>query len=434
METFETIKEKIPGWDKARLFLKCVVIFLIAMLLWMPTFFIMELIREREGRQKEAMADISSKWAGKQQISGPLLLVPYLAPGSEAGKEYRKYAVFMADKMSAGVKVTPEKRKRGIYEVAVYKSEISLQGSFKRVNWDKLDVPADKIRWEEAQLLFQVGDALKGINEELKVKWNDSLSVYSLQAHPLNAQEEVFLAPVSLDGEKASREISFSMQFALNGSGSLLFTPVARENHVRMQSDWPDPAFNGNILPDNREVSDSGFTAFWKFLHRNVPAVWNNTVHNLSAASFGADLVIPVDTYDKTNRSVKYALLCIMLTFAAFFLVETIYKRPLHVVQYGLAGLALVLFYTLLLSISEYTGFNPAYIISGVATIGLVGWYVGSILRSRNLALFISMVLTVVYAYIFTIIQLQDYALLMGSVGLFVALAVIMYFSRRLEW
>ena len=162
--------------------------------------------------------------------------------------------------------------------------------------------------------------------------------------------------------------------------------------------------------------------------------MWKNNFYNLNNTTVGADLLIPVDTYDKTERSVKYALLCIMLTFSAFFLVETIYKRSLHLVQYGLAGLALVLFYTLLLSISEYTGFNLAYAIAGVSTIGMIGWFVGSVLRSSKLALFISMVLTVVYAYIFSIIQLQDYALLMGSIGLFVALGVIMYFSRKLEW
>jgi inner membrane protein len=148
----------------------------------------------------------------------------------------------------------------------------------------------------------------------------------------------------------------------------------------------------------------------------------------------GANLIIPVDGYDKTERSVKYALLCIILTFASFFLIETIYRRSLHLVQYGLAGLALVLFYTLLLSISEYLGFNLAYLFAGIATISLVTWFIGSIMKSKKLASFISFVLTVVYGYIFTIIQLQDYSLLMGSVGLFIALGIIMYFSRKLQW
>jgi inner membrane protein len=169
-------------------------------------------------------------------------------------------------------------------------------------------------------------------------------------------------------------------------------------------------------------------------MNRAMPPVWKDNWYDLSQVCSGADLLITVDSYDKTERSVKYALLCIVLTFAAFFLIEAVYNKPLHLVQYGLAGLALVLFYTLLLSISEYTGFNIAYIISGFATIGLLAWYIGSVMKSMRLALFISFVLTVVYSYIFIIIQLQDYALLMGSIGLFIALAIIMYFSKKIKW
>jgi len=202
-----------------------------------------------------------------------------------------------------------------------------------------------------------------------------------------------------------------------------------------MNSTWSSPSFTGIKLPDTRQLGDSGFVAKWKFLNRSTPTAWKaDNTHFFDAMAMGADFKITVDSYDKTLRSVKYSLLCIILTFAAFYLIETIYKRPLHLIQYGLAGLALVLFYTLLLSISEYTGFNIAYLISGAATIGLIAWYVGSIMRSRKLAMFISLVLTVVYTYIFTIIQLQDFALLMGSIGLFISLAIIMFFSRRLKW
>ncbi len=437
METFETIQNSTPLWDKGKLFIKSIVIFGIALFLWVPTFFIRNMVNEREGRQKEAIMDISSKWAGKQTVTGPLLMLPYRVSVSLAngGVSWEKqYAYFMADKLDIHSTVTPDKRKRDIYEVAVYKSDIKLNGNFASIPWQKLDIPRDQIDWNEAKLVFKIGDAVRGINEDLLVKWNDSSYVFTQQATGQAQLDEAFVAPVPLSPETATVPASFSMQFSMNGSGQLLFAAAARENKIQMRSNWPDPAFTGIKLPDTREVKDSGFTASWKYLNRSVPLVWKNTFYNLSNTTVGADLLIPVDTYDKTERSVKYALLCIMLTFAAFFLVETIYKRSLHLVQYGLAGLALVLFYTLLLSISEYTGFNLAYAIAGVSTIGLIGWYVGSILRSSKLAMFISMVLSVVYAYIFSIIQLQDYALLMGSIGLFVSLGVIMYFSRKLEW
>jgi len=224
------------------------------------------------------------------------------------------------------------------------------------------------------------------------------------------------------------------MKFSVNAAEQLTLDAVGRENNFQMKSGWANPGFTGMKLPDTRTVSDSGFVARWKYLNRTIPAVWRDSKPDLSASSLGADFIIPVDSYDKTERSVKYALLCIFLTFAAFFLVETIYKRPLHFVQYGLAGTALVLFYTLLLSISEYTGFNPAYLIAGVATIGLITWYVGSVMKSSKLAMFISFVLAVVYTYLFTIFQLHDFALLMGSIGLFAALGIIMFFSRKLQW
>lgn len=437
METFETVKGSSPVWEKGKLFIKAIIIFVMALLLWVPTYFIMNIVKEREGRQKEAIADISSKWADKQVITGPFLMIPYRTPiTDEKGQQawIRHNAYFMADKMDVSSVVFPEKRKRGIYEVAVYKTNLGITGIFNSVQWQKLNVPAENILWNEALLLLKVQDQLKGINEDIRVNWNDSSLVFNPQAAGQTPMDDALVTAVPLNAESAGKSIRFSMKFSVNGSGQLLFAAAARENRIEMKSSWPNPSFTGVKLPDTREVKDSGFIAVWRYMNRTMPQVSAGTMYNFSTSLMGADLLIPVDSYDKTERSVKYALLCIVLTFAAFFLVESIYKKPLHLVQYGLAGLALILFYTLLLSISEYTGYNLAYLIAGVATISLVAWYTGSILKSAKLALFISFVLTVVYGYVFSIIQLQDYALLMGSIGLFVALAVIMYFSRRLDW
>jgi inner membrane protein len=156
--------------------------------------------------------------------------------------------------------------------------------------------------------------------------------------------------------------------------------------------------------------------------------------NDLSASSFGANLYVPVNNYQKTTRSIKYAVLCILLTFAAFFLIETTNNKSVHPFQYGLIGLALILFYTLLLSFSEYISFNLSYAIAAVCTIGLITWFVKGILSSARLSAVLSSVLVLLYIYIFTILQLQDYSLLFGSIGLFIALAVIMYFSRKLQW
>ncbi|MES1197715.1 MAG: cell envelope integrity protein CreD [Chitinophagaceae bacterium] len=435
MATIETTISSI--WEKGKLFLKCIIIFVMALILWIPTNLIMDVVKEREGRQKETIADISNKWAGKQTVTGPVLMIPYNETGKDDKGNFiniKRNIFFLPDKSEIRSVIYPEKRHRGIYEVAVYRSEITMDIKFNPLKWQQLKIPAETIIWNEAALVFSVQDNVKGINEDVYVKWDTNNIIFSPQPPGLTTLSDAFIANLPLTMEEASREHNCSIKFSLNGSQQLLFTMGARENKLQMQSTWPNPSFTGAKLPDSRTIKDSGFVAEWKYMNRTVPQVWNNNFYDLSASALGADLLITVDSYDKTERSVKYALLCIMLTFAAFFLVETIYKRPMHLVQYGLAGLALVLFYTLLLSISEYTGFNPAYLIAGIATIGLITWYVGSVMRSAKLALFISFVLTVVYSYIFIIIQLQDYALLMGSIGLFIALGIIMYFSRKLKW
>ena len=435
METTESNSPFLSWLVKGKLFIKAGIIFFMAIFLWLPTNFIMSLVKERKDRQAEAVADISNKWAGKQTVTGPLMMLPY----HEFSKDEKGNAIVvkkniyvMPGKSEVIAKIFPEKRYRGIYQVIVYRSEISISGKFNPLQ--ELKIPIDNILWNEAALLFKVQDNLRGINEDLYIQWADSNLTLNPQPAGVSGMSDGFIASIPFSAKESETEHLFSMKFSLNGSEQLLIAAAASENKVEMQSTWPDPSFTGVKLPDFRKVNEKGFVANWKFMNRSVPKVWNDNYYDLSQAMLGADLMISVDSYNKTERSVKYALLCIILTFASFFLIESIYKKHLHLVQYGLAGLALVLFYTLLLSVSEYTGFNIAYGIAAVATIGLVGWFVGSIMKSSKLALFISFVLGVVYAFIFIIVQLQDYALLMGSIGLFIALGIIMFFSRKLQW
>jgi inner membrane protein len=249
--------------------------------------------------------------------------------------------------------------------------------------------------------------------------------------------KEAFTAPVKIDAPLADSMISFDAQIELNGSEKLTFTPVGKETIVNMKSDWPNPSFNGGQLPDSSSITKTGFTAQWRSLShkRSFPQAWTHASNfDHGNASFGVDLFIPVSAYQKTLRSVKYAVLCILLTFAAFFLIETVNKKSVHPFQYALIGLALILFYTLLLSFSEYISFNIAYAIAAIATISLIGWFVKGLLHSNKLSYLLSLVLVIMYGYIFTILQLQDYALLLGSLGLFATLAIVMYYSRRINW
>jgi inner membrane protein len=276
----------------------------------------------------------------------------------------------------------------------------------------------------------------KGLQDEVQVKWNDSL----LQLSPVSMNNGVlrdgFMAPLTLAPTAGEKEIQFSTHLIINGSGQLSFTPVGKETTAKIESAWPDPSFTGAQLPQSSTINKKGFTAQWKSLAhtRNFPQAWKETSYDVGSSAFGTDLFIPVNGYQKTMRSVKYAVLCILLTFTAFFLIETTNKKSVHPVQYALIGFALILFYTLLLSFSEYVGFNAAYAIAGIATIGLITWFVKGILGSFKLSAFLSGILILMYSYVFTILQLQDYALLLGSLGLFFTLAVVMHYSKKIQW
>ncbi|MEO5561886.1 MAG: cell envelope integrity protein CreD [Chitinophagaceae bacterium] len=417
-------------WQKSKLLIKGFLIAGLVLLLLIPTYFVQELIREREARQKEAFTEVSSKWAGRQDITGPILVLPYIETPNAAGAA-KHFAYILPDSLTIDANVNPEERHRGIYQVMLYSSVIKMNAKFNALPLEQLKIDPANVIWQEAYICMNLADA-KGLKEDIRFNWNDSAVTASPATVNNAVMREGFIAPVNVT---AGTAFNFSSVININGSQQLLFTPVGRETTVKLSSSWPEPSFTGGQLPDHR-ITDSGFTATWKsFAHtRNFPQAWKNDAYVLQSSSFGADLYIPVNGYQKTMRSVKYAVLCILLTFAAFFIIETVNKKSVHPFQYGLIGLALILFYTLLLSFSEYTGFNTAYIISSVATVGLIAWFVRGILQSSRLTSVLAVLLVLMYSYVFTILQLQDYSLLLGSIGLFLTLAVIMHFSKKIQW
>ena len=426
------------AWQKSKLIVKGLIIGVLALLLLIPAEFVQNMIKEREARQKEAFTEVSSKWADRQNITGPVLVIPYTKAAKDNNGlvvNIKSLAYFLPDRLNIESEVRPEKRYRGIYEVMLYSSSIKLNGSFSPLPLQKLNLAQTDLLWTEAYVCLSITDA-KGLKDELQLTWNDSTLSLIPSAVNNGAFKEGFVSPIAVNEATANSTIKFSSQISLNGSQQLLFTPVGKQTVVQMQSTWPDPSFTGNQLPDSSHVSKNGFEARWKSLShtRTFPQAWKDDSYNLSPAAFGADLFIPVNGYQKTMRSVKYAILCILLSFTAFFLIETNNKKSVHPVHYALIGFALILFYTLLLSFSEYIGFNRAYAIATAATVGLITWFVKGLLQSMKLSILLSIVLVLLYSYIFTILQLQDYALLLGSVGLFLTLAVVMYYSRKVQW
>jgi inner membrane protein len=240
------------------------------------------------------------------------------------------------------------------------------------------------------------------------------------------------------DGLLHDKNHAFSFDLKLRGSQNLSFVPLGRTTEVSIQSPWESPSFTGNFLPDWREINQDGFRARWKIfeLNRNLPQSWIDT--DLSAkmndSAFGFDLLLPLDDYQKSMRSAKYAGMTIALTFLVFFLVEVLNKRKIHPFQYILVGLALCIFYVLLVSISEHSNFNFAYIISALGTISMISLYSLSVFKKRKLSIVLLVTLFGIYCFLYVTLQLSDYALLMGSFGLMLILGITMYFTRKINW
>lgn len=422
-----------------RIGLKALIISGLVIGLFIPTLFIQNIIGERKSRQDEAFQEVSSKWANTQTVAGPIVTIPYWdAFRDTAGRVVRvkKYIHALPDDLDIQAKVQPEKRYRGIYEVVVYKSELTLTGSFAPFADRHPDIAADQVLFDQAFVSIGISD-LRGIKENVQVKWGDSLLQFNSGIETNDVLSDGISAPVKLgSGDSLKQAVSFSVKLSLNGSQLLHFVPVGKETRVAVAANWPTPSFSGSFLPDFRQIKDSGFTARWKVLHlnRNYPQTWLNDQQRIDASQFGVTLINLVDNYAKTDRSVKYAILIIALTFLIFYFLELMNGKVIHPLQYILVGFALCLFYVLLLSISEHIHFNWSYLIASGMTIGLISWYSISILEDKRLGQLVTGNLILIYGFIFTLIQLEDFALLIGSLGLFVILALVMYFSRRINW
>jgi inner membrane protein len=407
--------------------------------LFIPTLFIQNIVGERKARQAEAFQEVSSKWANTQTLAGPIVSIPYWAAYKDTSGNIvrvKKYIHALPDELDVEAKIQPEKRYRGIYEVVVYKSELMIKGAFAPFEGRHPDVPADQVLFDQAFVSIGISD-LRGIKENVQLNWADSLLQFNSGIETNDVLSDGISAPIQLGrGDSLKRPIRFSVKLTLNGSQMLHVVPIGKETRVAVTANWPTPSFSGAFLPDFRSVMDTGFVARWKVLHlnRNYPQTWLNDQHRIDESQFGVTLINLVDNYAKTDRSVKYAILIIALTFLIFYFLELMNGKIIHPLQYILVGFALCLFYVLLLSISEHIHFNWAYIIASTMTIGLISWYSISILEDKRLGQLVTGNLILIYGFIFSLIQLEDFALLIGSVGLFIILALVMYFSRRINW
>ena len=422
-------------------FFKMLVIFVLILVLIIPAVMVQDLIEERMLRQEEAIEEVSSKHAEEQTILGPVLSIPFkrykMVTDQKTGRSERitETQLFhvLPDELVIDGEIKPEKRKRGLFEVIVYKSQLKINASFGSFHLDKLPVPAEQMELDKAFLSIGISD-LKGLSEQVKINLNDSMYVCNPGVPSNDVMDKGLHVNVPLSNQNG--KLKMACKLDLKGSQELSFVPVGKETKVNLKSNWKDPSFGGEFLPHTRKVTDEGFTANWKVLNlnRNFPQEWIGDRSSLEHTAFGVDMKLPVDVYQKSMRVAKYAMLFIILTYLVFFFVEILNRVLIHPIQYILVGIALVLFYVLMLAFSEQIQFDLAYLLAAAMTIGMIYFYAKSILHSWQLGAMTSSILTLLYAFIFVIIQMQDYALIFGSIGIFIILGVTMYFSRKIDW
>jgi len=416
----------------------------LTLLLMVPLLMIDALVSDRRDRRDAAIADVSSKWGFQQRIVGPALIVPYVyrwtepaAAGQRAEERYEtRYATFLPARLQATGNIETEMRSRGIFTVPVYRATTTFEGEFGKLDWADLGVDPANAKLDAAMLVLGVSDA-RAIREAAAATFNGGSAPFLPGADHLAGAASGIHAVVAIPA--AFERVRFSLPLSLNGSVGLSLAPFAELTTVDITSTSPNPSFTGNWLPGERSIAASGFHAKWTvpFLGRNYPQQWTSTTapdKAIAASMFGVDLVEPVDYYRMADRSVKYGGLFVLLTFMTLWLIEVMSGVTVHPIQYLMVGAGLCIFFLLELTLAEQMRFATAYAISASAVIALVTMYGVSILGAARRSAVVGAGVTSLYGYLFVLLTNEDYALLIGSIGMFVILAGIMFVTRRVDW
>ncbi|MDR1222262.1 MAG: cell envelope integrity protein CreD [Tannerella sp.] len=421
---------------------------ILVLLLLVPQNMILNLIDERKDRSQETVEAINNKWSDSQTLCGPVLSIPFLQMKTETEtvetkenkKEKREKITYEShtlhitpEQLNIKTQLFPEEKHYGIYKTILYKSDIDISGTFGKLSDE--DTAKYNFLWEKAYMTLGLSD-LKGVSSRIDFTFGNLPLDVEAGGSYYNNEKQLIMAIPGLKGSFEKGTLTFQGKISLNGSSSIGFIPIGKNTQVEVAGDWKSPGFIGNFSPDSH-IGES-FTANWNILHfnRNIPEVWLDeySYDSFHDSYFGVNLVNTVDHYQQNTRSAKYALMFIALTFVVFFFVEILTGRKIHPLQYLLVGIALILFYSLLLSISEQINFAVAYLIASAATIGLITAYTYSIFKNRTQTGILASLLGGLYIFLFVILQLEDVALLIGSIGLFVILGVIMFVSRKINF
>jgi len=416
---------------------------LLILILLVPLAMTRGVVHERSQLYEQAKYEVMRSWGGRQLLGGPILVVPYVRinvdPYLDRAEETGEVS-FLPETLSFRADLATEIRYRGIHEVPVYTATTQISGSFAAPETSGLGLDGADFDWQRARIAFPISDA-RAIRNSPEIDIAGTSVRFEAGGTVVPGFEPQIVAYIDrlVDESVRSTPIGFSIALDVAGTETLQFLPLGDSTTVSMQSAWPAPSFNGRHLPETRDVSASGFSATWRVssLGRALPARWtsrNPQPDSVSASAFGVDLFQPVGLYQLADRATKYGILFVGLTFVTFFLFEVLARLRLHPLHYLLVGFANVLFYLLLLSFSEHIGFGGAYLVSSLASTSLVSGYGSSILRSRQRAILVTAMLACLYGFLYLTLNAESYAMLAGSLGLWLILGLVMYLTRKIDW
>jgi len=422
--------------------IKVLTIGVLILVLLIPMSMIKSVVRDRDSVHRHARSDIMRSWGNAQLIAGPVLVVPYTRSVTNtyghAVVEERTAYVLPTD-LEIVTETAPEIRYRGIHKVPIYTATVRLTGSFPKPDLAKLDLAGAAADWREAAVALSVSDA-RAIAETPEVRIAGQSSRF--EAGGVRLPGELAAPIVATIGdafEDDEASVAFAIELRVKGVDTIRFLPIADTTRATMTSTWANPSFVGNYLPDAHDISTDGFSAEWRIssLGRALPSQWtarSSVGSGIAASAFGVTFYMPVSLYQTTLRAIKYAVLFIGLSFVAYFLFEILSDLRLHPLQYLLAGFANALFFLLLLSLAEHLGFALAYLMSAAASTTLIAGYSAAVLGGRRRGAIMAVVLGLLYAFLYLTLKAESYALLAGAIGLWVALAAIMWVTRRIDW
>jgi len=417
-------------WHQS-LTLKLALLAFLGIVFLIPLEMIKSIINERQSNADKVKTEISNQWASRQTVSGPVLNIPVRSvPKEKDEKPTVSIWHILPETLDITGKINPEIRYRGIYQSVVYASVLSMKGEF--IIPEKNIGENGDLLWDEAYFTIGISDN-RGLKGEVLLKTPSGM----LQAEPGVLDQNVFNSGISFRNPLSDtvNKIPFGIDLNLSGSESLFLTPLGKTTTAQLESTWNSPSFAGSFLPATRTVNENGFSAGWIVTHlnRNYPQSWTGSSMVTSESTFGLDLFLPVDHYQKSYRSARYGILFIALTFLVLIFLEITRKENIHIFHYSLVSLGLVLFFSLLNSLSEQVGFSMAYLIASVATILLITFFTSTLFRNKKTSLVVMGMLVILYGFIYVLLTLNDYAYLAGNIGLFILLAAIMSLAGKMK-